>query len=197
MGRLDCPPAIKQCKVVLNKMSYTTQTNEDNISPSKLEAVPSQFQDILGVGNKYFSFTRFNYKGVKLTTLSFHRGNSQIMFSPYPGCSPIPGFIQYIYGRNCADVEFVVQRCREIPERCDPFRFYRDFPAKVYSIYLSSMEVIKLEQLDCHFASYQIDESTQVVLSLGRVSLLFDDDMFLITLFPGMNLKSSLEMKPI
>ncbi|KIN97523.1 hypothetical protein M404DRAFT_114097, partial [Pisolithus tinctorius Marx 270] len=101
---------------------------------------------------------------------STHDGNSLILFYPKGDykCSPVPGTIKYIYGRDGVFV-FAVLRYSLLPHatESDPFAAYPHFPAKSYSSALSNhLETVESSWVVSHFARWAVADDRIIVLSL-------------------------------
>jgi hypothetical protein len=181
LGRSDCPPAIKECKVLFDK-AYASKKDEypglaplgDDIEESneqRFVSVPSDLQPLIN-GSKVMLRARCHLHGVVYARSSTHLGNSLVHF--YPGGNksspPIPGSIKYIFATQNT-VAFAVQRHLNMrPGTVDPFAAYPDFPARLYASTLADeLEVVELDWVTCHFARWQISSEHVVVLSLSKV----------------------------
>jgi hypothetical protein len=185
LARSDCPPAIKECKVLFDK-AYAPKHNEysgiaqsdevfmDGSGSNRQQSVsvPSDLQPLID-GSKVILHAWCHLHGLVYAHSSTHLGNSLIHF--YPGGNksspPIPGSIKYIFATQNT-VAFAVQRHLNMqPGTIDPFAAYPDFPAKLYASALADeLEVVELDWVTCHFARWQISSEHVVVLSLSKVS---------------------------
>ncbi|KAH9940334.1 hypothetical protein B0H21DRAFT_659818, partial [Amylocystis lapponica] len=155
LSRPDCPPALRECKVLFDKVFHGADT------PVEDEAIMSAVT----------LAARLKHRGVIFTRHSTHVGNSLVFFYPEGDRTrrrPVPGSIKYVF-----DGKFAVQR--QIPVydgTTDPFRHYPGFPAKLYSADLSTtLEVVEVEWVTGHYARWLMPSGKVVVLSLSRVSV--------------------------
>lgn len=119
--------------------------------------------------NKGAFRTRYKWNNIQYTTNKRHLGNSQILFLAQDSPDPIPAVIEYIHVADGRD-SFVIRRHLAKQAICDDaFSRYANFPAKIYSADFSDLEIIEPRAVKCHFASFRIDPSSIVVLSLSKV----------------------------
>ena len=177
LGKLNCPPAIKECKVLLDKASdHKTDSHEGTNFEDKahLAAVDPPHDLLQLVKQKVIMRAQFTYNGITFTRSSTHLGNSLVHFYPNGdrSHSPIPGSIKYIFELN-GNVSIAVQRQNPASEGIlDPFRLYAHFPAKMYSHKLADdLEIIEVRWIMAHFARWPVSSDSVVVLSLSRVGL--------------------------
>lgn len=184
LARPQCPLAIRECKILLDRAYGTAQAHQDlndddnDGVPIPVTAVPTPVpQDLKGLIHQCSVVLRAHVKheGVAYSRSSTHVGNSLITFYPQ-GCrtmSPVPGSIKYIYGSN-GMLTFAVQRQSPLQEKHqDPFSTYLHFPAKLYSSVMSDdLEVVCLSWVVSHFACWAVAHDHVVILSLCRVSSL-------------------------
>ncbi|KAH7917400.1 hypothetical protein BV22DRAFT_993464, partial [Leucogyrophana mollusca] len=156
LAKPDCPPAIKECKTLLDKIYKPKQ---DDTSPD------------LGARAAFRAYLKHN--GVYLARSSTHVGNSLVYFYPHGDkvSSAIPGCIKYIFESESTPL-LAIQRQLPLPSTVtDPYRHYPHFPAKLFSTQLSpSLEVVQVDWVLCHYARWAISSEHVVVLSLVRVS---------------------------
>ncbi|KAF8583256.1 hypothetical protein K439DRAFT_1282777, partial [Ramaria rubella] len=146
LGRPDCPPALKECKKLFEKV-YSQKGY--------------QYAGVLR------AFAKHN--GVVYATSTAHLGNSLVQF--YPGSnknsSPVPGSIQHIFYQE-ENLFFAVkhQECA-IGDMLDLFKPYAHFPMKLYSPKLSGqLKVVEVDWVVSHYARWPISLEHVVVLSL-------------------------------
>jgi hypothetical protein len=188
LARDDCPPAIKECKILFDKAYAPKVTDESRVSdvgdgvfvePSLADdkAVPRKVPDDLRPfvrKEKTVLRARLRHRGVTYATSSTHLGNSLVHFYPHGDTtkSPIPGSIKYIFEHE-GKMAFAVQR--QLPARqdvVDPFEPYIHFPAKLYSSGMGdALEIVEVDWIMCHFARWQMSSEHVVVLSLSRVCI--------------------------
>jgi hypothetical protein len=199
LARPDCPPAIQECKILFDKAYapkcrddtvvgggddvFVEATDDDDPTPSPI-TVPDDLRPLLK-GMKVSLRARLQHHRVIYARSSTHLGNSLIHFYPHGDRtkSPIPGSIKYIFLRD-GRWAFAVQRHLAVGDGIlDPFSFYVDFPAKLYSPALTdTLEVIEVSWVMSHFARWQISSDAVVVLSLSRVRVFPPYALFLLTL---------------
>ncbi|KAG2139210.1 uncharacterized protein EDB93DRAFT_1090238 [Suillus bovinus] len=157
LSRPDCPPAIQECKVLFDRM----------YAPKSIASLDEELAVLCA---------RLKFNSVIYSRASTHIGNSQVFFYPQGDqlTSPVPGSIHHIYAMPTGELVFAV--LRQLPlnrhnHTIDPFAVYPDFPAKLYSLNLSSyLETIKVSWVIGHFAQWQILSDHVAILSLCRVS---------------------------
>ncbi|TDL13614.1 hypothetical protein BD410DRAFT_735121 [Rickenella mellea] len=185
LARSDCPPIIKECKKLFDKLYGSTRdkyevpvNNELNMAEKECTdrrgvVVPSDLRRLIK-GPRVVLRARHNYCGTVYARSSTHLGNSLIEFCPAGNraCSPVPGCIKYII-LNPDKPIFAVQRHLNVPQgTVDPFAPYPDFPAKLYSALLSDdLELVEADWVVSHFARWAISSECVVVLSLSKVKI--------------------------
>ncbi|KAG2368967.1 hypothetical protein BDR07DRAFT_1268690, partial [Suillus spraguei] len=103
---------------------------------------------------------------------STHLGNSQILYYPQGDWTliTVPASIKYIYGTLTGELVFAAQRHLPLDPHdntIDPFSFYPDFPAKLYSTELEScLENVKVTWVVSHFARWTVSSHHTVILVL-------------------------------
>ncbi|KIK18689.1 hypothetical protein PISMIDRAFT_108961 [Pisolithus microcarpus 441] len=161
LSQAQCPPAIQECKILLDRAYGVTEASQDlgNDPDGDSIVVPP---------------TAVPHEGVVYSRSSTHVGNSLIMFYPQ-GClsvSSIPGSIKYVFGSS-GFLTFAVQQQLPLPSgMCnDPFASYLHFPAKLYSSAISDdLEIVQLSWVMSHFARLTVADDRAVVLSLCHIS---------------------------
>lgn len=176
LGRADCPPFLKECKVVFDKTFSKRDATSDvplDIPDSAYGAVPADLTHILS-DRQVALRARHQFNDAFFSRSSTHVGNSLILFHPRGdrSMSPIPGSIQYIISRKNKEVVYAVRRQESATSSVhDPFRFYPHFPAKVYSPALSpELQIVHPEWVFSHYARWKLDTNRAVVLTLSRAS---------------------------
>ena len=192
LSRADCPPIIKECKILFDKV-YAPKVRgdsrvdiEDNGAdesvfmdspPDKvhqtLQTVPLDLYPLV-LRHKAPLHAWFPHHGVMYAASSAHLGNSLVHFYPQGNRtqSPIPGSIKYIFDKD-GKTMFAIQR--QLPPHhhiVNPFKPYIHFPVKLYSSSLAdTLEAVHTDWVMCHFARWQMSPEHVAVLSLSRVSL--------------------------
>ncbi|KAF8592256.1 hypothetical protein K439DRAFT_1324962, partial [Ramaria rubella] len=162
LGSPDCPPVIKECKLLFNKV-YGKQ-DDDSPDNQLLTGASQSFLDNLHLlllkqweGTLYACFN----DNVVYSRASTHLGNSLILF--YVAGKTMPGCVQYIVLLE-GQITFVVC-CHNLAVSgiVDPFAPYPHFPAKLYSSQLA--EHLDIVQVG-HFARWSISSENVVILNL-------------------------------
>lgn len=172
LARPDCPLAIRECKILFDRVFAPTM-QESIIGPDPLiNSVPEDLRSI--VSDSPISFrSNFRYDRHIYSRYQTHLGNSLIHFYPNGSrrLSPIPGSIKYIFHQD-GKVSFAVHRHLPAPSNViDPFRHYPHVQAKLYSSVLNDrLEIIELSSVFGHFARWCMTPELTGVLSLNRVS---------------------------
>lgn len=181
LAKPDCPPVIKECKLLFDKVyaprisdsnESSTGQVEDTTAIHAAHAAPADLRPLLKTTQEVGTNARVQHDGITYSSSKTHLGNSLVQF--YPGgdraLSPIPGSIKYIY-REGKTMYLAVQR--QLPSDnlvVDPFAQYPHFPAKVYSSRLSqNLERVHLDWVFSHYARWNFTADSAVVLSLNRV----------------------------
>jgi hypothetical protein len=177
LSRPDCPPFLRECKNVLDKLFTRTldddvnDADEPNLPASAFQPIPSELQQF--IRDKTVAIrARHRYNNVIFARSSTHIGNSLVLFHPDGNIAspPFPASIQYIMANADGSVKYAVRRQQPLEHSSNPFRFYLHFPASIYSTSLSStLEVIEPQWVISHYARLRLDESRCIVLALSRV----------------------------
>lgn len=175
LARTDCPPAIKECRVLFDKLAPPTEGVDFDETPSGTCSVAGIPPDLLALlaGRSVTLRARLKYDGVFYTRSLTHLGNSLILF--YRGgdaaAAPIAGRIKYIFVHE-NKFRFAVQHYQLAEEgTVDPFQHYIHLPVKIYSSTLhEQLEEVQVDWVHGHFALYPISHDRIAALSLSRVS---------------------------
>lgn len=179
LARIDCPPAIRECKILFDKVYShnrdecpNASSGDDNNSCHRLVPVPDDLRHLVS-DNKVVLMARHQHGGIRFSRSSTHLGNSLIQFYPAEQTSSetVPGCIKYIY-RAQTGVSFAVQRHPDVsPDTANPWVSYPHFPVRLYSTSLADkLESVKPDQVISHFVRYQLSPEHTLVLSLDAVS---------------------------
>lgn len=182
LSQPDCPSAVKECKVLLDR-AYGAHNEhvdpfEDNIQPpdgAKRTNVPPDLCKLIGQHTTILC-AHLRHTGITYSRSSTNLGNSQVLFYPNGNRSlaGVPGIIKYIYEVEGA-MMFAVQRRAMFPgntNKFDAFWAYPHFPAKLYPARIAEeLEPVKMSWIIGHYASWLVSPDELVVLSLCRVSL--------------------------
>jgi hypothetical protein len=88
-------------------------------------------------------------------------------------CKAVPGIIQYILHME-EGLFFAVQRYLDVTADCvDPFKPYPYIPAKLYRSQLAKLELVRVDWVVSHFAQWVMAPEHVVVLSLSKVSSIY------------------------
>jgi hypothetical protein len=121
---------------------------------------------------------RYRHNGVMYARSSTHVGNSLVYFYPDGdrNSSAIHGSIKYIFKSKSNSFRFAVQRQLPLPSGVtDPFAPYPHFPAMLCSSQLqSALDIVEVDWVITHYARWEMSQMLAVVLTLYRVSFLFD-----------------------
>jgi hypothetical protein len=189
LSRPDCPPVIRECKVLFDRMyapKSATKSDEelaedpfdDSVHApisATATAVPEDLYALIKRRTAVLR-ARLRFDGVVYSRASTHVGNSQVFFYPRGDrlSSPIPGSIRHIYASPAGELVLAVQRYIPLgrdDHTIDPFAMYPGFPAKLYSSSLSChLETVKVAWVVGHFARWKVSSDQAVILSLCRVS---------------------------
>jgi hypothetical protein len=157
LARPDCPPAIKECKILFDRLSSPTTVSQ----PVTLgQRSPAHVQ----------------HNGLSYTQSTTHLGNSLILFSPNgdTSISPVPGQIKHIITYENIIIFFV--HCY-LPLKngvTDPFQAYIHIPIKLYSSQLdTNLKVVQANWVAGHFALYSLSNEHIAVVSLSKVRYIF------------------------
>lgn len=178
LSRPDCPPAIKEVKVILDlaygiddKRNSSIDDDPYVTDTARTTTVPEDLHELTGE-RKTVIRAHLNHAGVLYSEVSTNAGNSQIIFYPNGNhsASPIPGIIKYIFEQD-GTMLLAVQR-RYQSSGCSIFSSYPHFPAKVYQTRpASKLEKVKISWIVGHYASWPVSLEQVIILSLSRVSL--------------------------
>jgi hypothetical protein len=138
---------------------------------SRFEIAPLELRPLLRA-NSVRLRARLRVDGIVYARASTHVGNSLVMYYANSDrtVKPVPGLIEYIYDDG-SSTRFAVRRYIEASlHGPDPFAQWADFPARMYSTDLGSLEAVDVEFVVSHFAQYVFDDELQVVLDLNPVS---------------------------
>jgi hypothetical protein len=191
LSRTDCPPAIRECRILFDKLfpSGVTETADMNDNPTddptgtstanipppaqrSSEVIPDDLAHCVGT-RSVATQARFKHGGIVFARASTHLGNSLVEFYPNGdrSCSPVPGQITYIFTR-CGKTQLAVQRHLPATGILDPFRHYIHLPIKLYSSRLDRLEVVEVDTVVGHVARWISSPNYAVVVSLCRVSMI-------------------------
>ncbi|KAF8588789.1 hypothetical protein K439DRAFT_1334439, partial [Ramaria rubella] len=144
LGRSDCPPAIKECKLLFDK-AYAPQHDDQKF-----------------IFHAWLPFGRIIY-----ARYSTHRGNSLVFFYPSGDKTtrPVPGCIKYIIEID-SHISLAVQHHYPMKSgTIDPYRHFPHFLASLYSVALSpTIELVEVDWVLCHFARWLFSPDHVVVL---------------------------------
>ena len=175
LARPDCPEFLKECKIVFDKAFGSTWTKSDSeiIAESAFHPAPDALKSIISERQVALR-ARHKFDSTFFCHSSTHVGNSLVLF--YSGDNhsetPVPGSIEYIVAKPNNNIVYVVhQQLPAPPSALDPFRFYPQFSAKIYSRELSKQrQVVQLDSVLSHYARWTFDKNIVVVLTLSHVS---------------------------
>jgi hypothetical protein len=154
-----CPPAIMECKKLLDKLDFRRNTDsykDDELDSTEDTSFPAKYRQ-----------GKFTYG-----KSSYHLGNSLIQFYPNgeQNTSPIAGCINSIELAG-HDVFFHVHRFLPAHGMSDPFRHYPYFNMKMYSSnQADETECIPFKWVLSHIALCPFSSDLVVTISLSRVS---------------------------
>lgn len=169
-------PAIQECKRLFDKAYAPLHETYDEDLPDEDDTstpVPRDLKSFVKTRTTLLR-ARLRHNHVTYTRSSTHVGNSLIYFYPNGDRTspPQPGCIEHIFS---LDGRMVFAMRRQLPLRdgaVDPFRHYPHFPARLHSAKLATgLEVVKVDEVMCHFARYRISLEDVVVLSLSKVCI--------------------------
>ena len=184
LSRSDCPPAIKECKVLFDRTygvyndrsGAVVSVEDDPRAPDNAKAtnVP---QELRALTSQHRAIIRAHLKhdGIIYSRNSTNVGNSQVMFYPDGILSrpAVPGIIKYIFEDDGAMFFAVQRRYESSGRKIDVFASYPHFPAKLYQVrLLNTLEKVRISWVMGHYACWQVSGGEVVVLSLCRVSSL-------------------------
>jgi hypothetical protein len=175
LSRPDCPPIIRECKSLFDKLFHHRNEPEDAIQDAvqdksgNLAVNVEQPVSFLLADANAIQRARVEYDGVVYARSSSHLGNSYIHFFPNgaKNLDPIPASIKHIFVRSGNTSLAVI---RHLPASApDPFRYYCDLPIKLWSSKLAEdMEVIELDWVAGHVACWEWSSEHCVFLDLSR-----------------------------
>jgi hypothetical protein len=179
LAKPDCPPVIKECKELFDKIYSPKRPDSDGSCKADENIInhtsaPTDLRAFLK-DPKPTLMARVRYNGIIYSTAKTHEGNSLVQFYPHGdmATSPIPGSIRHIF-REGENTYLAVQR--QLPADnavLDPFVHYPYFPAKLYSSRLSqTLELVHLDWISAHYARWNFTPDHAIVLSLNRVCAL-------------------------
>ncbi|KAF9233016.1 hypothetical protein BU15DRAFT_54426 [Melanogaster broomeanus] len=184
VSRPDCPAAIRECKILLDRAYQSQETSEKpnadgiilpNVTGNpRATVLPDDLQQLIGQCRGVLRANVKHSAGVFYSRSSMHLGNSLIFFYSRGNRSlpPVPGSIKYIY-QDGESFLFAVQRQRPLSEKSkvtDAFSAYPHFPAKVYSSDLEdTLESVQCSWVSSHYARWALFPGAVVVLSLCKV----------------------------
>jgi hypothetical protein len=188
LAKPDCPPVIKECKQLFDKI-YAPKVPDSNLSNhspadesagnipvTRTRAIPDDLRRLLIHTQDVVIPARVRHNGIVYSSSQSHLGNSLVHFYPHGNRtpSPIPGSIKYVY-RERNVTYLAVQRQLPVDNTFrDPFALYPHFPAKVYSAQLSeSLERVELDWIFAHYARWNFSPQYAVILSLSRVRVFY------------------------
>jgi hypothetical protein len=176
LAKPDCPPVMKECKVLFDKI-YLPKVSDSDVSGTAGEdtiepvSAPPDLRAFLNGPKQVVMPARVRHNGIMYSTAKTHQGNSLVQFYPHGDrtLSPIPASIKHIY----CDKKTYLAVQRQLPAGntvVDPFALYPYFPAKLYSSQLSpTLELVQLDWIFSHYARWNFSRDHSVVLSLNRV----------------------------
>ncbi|KAG1869324.1 hypothetical protein C8R48DRAFT_671285 [Suillus tomentosus] len=187
LNRPHCPPAIRECKVLFDRMNAPKNATglDEELAEDPLDdsvhvpmsatatAVPEDLYAVIKRRTAVLR-ARLKFDGAIYSRASTHVGNSQVFFYPQGdrSSSPIPGSIRHIYATPTGELVLAVQRYISLGRDdhvVDPFAMYPGFPAKLYSSSLSShLESVKISWVVGHFARWKVSSDHAVIVSLCR-----------------------------
>jgi hypothetical protein len=182
LAKPDCPPVIKECKILFNKI-YKPKVSEDNTSKAGADdidpvpkTIPEDLRPLLDpLQRKVVMHARLWHNGVIYATSQTHTGNSLVHFYAHGNRSSlVPGSIKYIYqdqGKYFLAIQWQLPVCDNVS---DSYSIYPHFPAKLYSSGLSAqLEQVQADWILSHYARWPLSAMQVVVLSLSRVCCTF------------------------
>src|SRR6266545_256015 len=171
LARSDCPPFLRECKVVFDK-AFAKRESNDPPASSAFGPVPAGLENLVH-GPSVALRARHVVEDIVYSRCSTHVGNSLIMFYPQgdQALPPSPGSIQEIVVYPNRDVVYIVKHQMPAgPELDDPFSEYPHFPAKLYHNLLSpELEMVRPDWVLSHYAQWAVDVNNVVVLTLSHV----------------------------
>ena len=164
-------------KIYKSTHSYDDPRNDDPthqaLDISTPKTIPHNLKAMLNISQtKIYLRARIKIQGICYTCSETHIGNSLVHFylNGDWGKSCVPGQIKYIHSTDGVHYALAIQQQIPLPDDClDPFAQYLHFPAKTYSSKHSSLELVDLDWIFCHYACWDLSPSYSVVLSLSRV----------------------------
>jgi len=154
IARSDCPPFLRECKVVFDK-AFAQRGSSDPPASSAFGPIPMGLENLIH-GPSVALHARHVVKDLVYSCCSTHVGNSLIMFYLQGNRSipPSPGFIQEIVVYSNHDIIYVVKyQVLAGPGLNDPFAEYPHFPAELYCNLLSpKSEIVCPDWVLSHYA---------------------------------------------
>jgi hypothetical protein len=157
LARPDCPPAIKECKILFDRLSSSTTVSKPVTSGQTSPA-------------------RVQHNGLSYTQSTTHLGNSLILFSPNgdTSISLVPGQIKHITTYKNITVFFVHRYLPLKSGVTDPFQAYIHIPIKLYSSQVDTkLEVVQVNWVTGHFALCSLSDEHIAVVSLSKIRYIF------------------------
>jgi hypothetical protein len=177
LAKPDCPPVIKECKELFDKVYAPKIPNDDDgdtveDTTMPIRSAPADLRVLLKDERGVVVCARMRHNGIVYSSSRTHVGNSLIYFYPHGdrAKSPIPGSIKYIYREG--KIMYLAVQHQLSPDNIvvDPFAHYPHFPARVYSSRLSqTLERVQPDWIFSHYARWNFTADYAVVLSLNRV----------------------------
>lgn len=171
LARPDCPPAIKECKILFDRLSSPTTISK----PAGQSSSPARIQ----------------HDGLFYTKSTTHLGNSLILFSPGGDTATplVPGQIKHISNSGNITTFFVHRHLPLESGITDPFEPYIHIPIKLYSSQLNSrLEIVQINWMAGHFALCPLSDKHVAVVSLSRVRWIFTCNQLKTHNFPGLKI---------
>ena len=169
LARSECPPAIRECKTLFDKLIARVYDTQAEPSTSLQEPSASLQEPETGTTTP----ARYQHGRVSFAQSSTHQGNSQILY--YAGGDQrtplVASVIKSIFIRR-EKPSFVVNRHLPLDNQAiDPFSRFPHMEIKLYLAQLDpETEIVELDWIVAHFARYPFLEEYVAVLSLSRVS---------------------------
>jgi hypothetical protein len=177
LERQDCPAAIRECKSLLDKSYGKGHPPSDD--KFVRAPVPQELSSLL----KSTHFNRaanIRHCGVTLSRHTTHLGNSLVLAhigGRQSAVQSVPVKIRHIFRLDDGSIQLAISRLRATPAgTVDPFEAFPHFNARLYSSQFDhKLEIIKLDQVDNHYAFCTLSSEYSAVVDLSRVGgCLFD-----------------------
>lgn len=183
LSRPNCPPVIKECKLIFDKAFSPKKASSDGSgfemegefseAGRKPRSVPEDLRQLVPEQQVLLQ-ARIKLFNAFFTSVVTHVRNSLVMFYPdgNKSLSPIPASISYIYTRGNKKL-FAVRR--QLPRTAqdkavDPFLKYPHFPAKLYNSKMSTnLEAVELDWVLGHYVRWNMPTGYAVVLPITKV----------------------------